>query len=238
MALTDRLQGALDVLSSIALIVASGALIWALFFRGAPAQPRIVSVQGLSIDVSKIANVSGQGPFAIVEFSDYQCPFCAKHAQETLPAIKRSLMKSGQVRYVTLHYPLEQLHPLALEASEASECAGQQGRFWEMHERLFGDPTGLTTTDLVNHARALRLDSIQFQQCLSSDEMLEKIRSHQAEGRRLGIGGTPVFFVGRVRQDGGIDLARRINGAVPVSVFAEEINELGLAGDARLKGEM
>jgi protein-disulfide isomerase len=219
------------VISSIALVVASGALIWAVFFRNAPAQPGtpqpIMAVQGLHLDAGKVTHVSGKGRVAIVEFSDFQCPYCAKHAKDTLPAIKRDLVASGNVRYVALHYPIEELHPRALQASEASECAGKQNRFWEMHERLFSEPSALTRADFIRDAEAVSLDVGAFVQCLDSHETLDKIRGDQAEGRRLGVRGTPAFFIGKVRADGGIDLVTRISGAAPAEVFAEQIAALG-----------
>ena len=231
MTLAGRMKTALDVISSIALVVAAASLTWTLFFRNAPAQAgppqQITPVKGLHLDAGKITNVSGTGRIAIVEFSDFQCPFCASHARDTLPTIRRDLVESGNVQYVALHYPIEEIHPFALQASEASECAGNQGRFWEMHERLFNESSAMTKADFVRHAEALSLDSGRFVQCLDSHETLDKIRADQAEGRRLGVRGTPAFFIGTVRGDGGIDLVTRISGAAPAKVFAEQIDALG-----------
>jgi protein-disulfide isomerase len=230
MSLAGRMKNALDVLSTIAVILAAGMLMWTLLIRprAAPgSRQQVEQVQGLQIDGGKIIHVSGKGPIAIVEFSDFQCPFCGTYARETLPAIKRDLVDSGAVRYVALHFPLEQIHPLAMEAAEAAECAGKQDHFWEMHERLFVDAKALAPAQLVQHAQAIGLDQALFKQCIEEDQTLEKVRADQAEGRRLGLTGTPSFFIGTMRADGGISLVRRIRGAAPVEVFAEEIAKLG-----------
>jgi hypothetical protein len=130
------IKGALDVASSMALIVACGAFVWTVFFRESAAtraggEP-VEALEGLRLDAVNATNVVGHGPVAIVEFSDFQCPFCIKHANEVLPRLKDALITSGKARYVALHFPIEQIHPLALKAGEAAECAGKQDRFWEM----------------------------------------------------------------------------------------------------------
>lgn len=230
MTVATRLHRALDVLSSLAVVVIAGLSIWTLYSRSSAARPgperQVSAVAGLRLGAEKITNVTGAGQVAIVEFSDFQCPFCVKHASETLPAIKRTFVESGGVRYVALHYPLESIHPLALQASEASECAGRQGRFWEMHERLFADPSTLTRERFLRDAETLGLDSARFTRCLESHETLDKIRTDQAEGKRLGVTGTPAFFIGTVHPDGGIELVTRIRGAARVDVFAEQIAAL------------
>jgi protein-disulfide isomerase len=90
---------------------------------------------------------TGDGPFkgapdarvTVVEFSDYQCPFCGRHARETLPKIDETYIKTGKVKYVFRDFPLERIHPNAVKAAEAARCAGESGKYWEMHNRLFGD---------------------------------------------------------------------------------------------------
>jgi protein-disulfide isomerase len=117
---------------------------------------------------------------------------------------------------------------MALKASEAAECASKQGRFWEMHERLFANSATLSPDGFVRHAESIGLDGDAFSECLEHRQTLEKIRDDQAEGRRLGVTGTPAFFLGMVRADGGIDLVRRIRGSVPSEVFTTHVAKLGL----------
>jgi protein-disulfide isomerase len=120
-----------------------------------------------------------------------------------------------------MHYPLEQIHPLALAASEAAECAARQGRFWEMHGRLFDGPNALAASSLVQHAQALGINQTEFTECLTRHVTLERIHADQTEGQRLGVRATPSFFIGIVRSDGGIDLARRIRGALTAERFTQ-----------------
>lgn len=229
MSLISRVKSVLDLGSTILVIVAAGALLWTLLVKqpAAPvAQQRVEQVAGLRIDSAQITHVSGTGRIAIVEFSDFQCPFCRSYATQTLPTIRRNFVETGHVRYIAMHYPIEEIHPLALGASEAAECAGRQGRFWEMHGRLFDGANGLTTADLAQHAQVLELDKAQFTDCLISHSTVEKVHADQKEGRRLGVRGTPAFFVGTVRQDGGIDLVRRIRGAATADILAQQIDEV------------
>ena len=227
-------KATLDVVSSLAVIVAAVVLTWTLVRNrtdssevasGAPGRAPVEDVSGLWIDAAKITNVQGEGRAVIVEFSDFQCPFCGRHARDTFPAIERDIIKAGRARYIAFHFPLDGIHPLALKAGEAAECAARQGRFWEMHERLFADTNALAPTELVRHADAIGLDKERFEACLAG-EALEKVRADQAEGRRLGVMGTPSFFLGTMRGDGGVDLVRRIGGIATIETFEEEIAKL------------
>ena len=190
-----------------------------------PRAQRIERLDGQRIDAERISHVIGNGDIVIVEFSDFECPFCGQYARETLPTVKRDLVESGMVRYVVLHYPLETIHPHALKASEAVECADRQGHFWEMRERLFSNQAALAPVELIRHAEALGLDSKRFDQCVNGGEAVQRVRADVAEGRRLGVLGTPSFFIGTIRADGGIDLVKRMQGAVPADLLASEVRE-------------
>ena len=95
----------------------------------------------------------------IVEFTDYQCPFCSRYVRETYPQLDKEYVQTGKVKYVLRDLPLEAIHPLAMKAAEAAHCAGEQGKYWEMHDRLFANQTELARTDLAKHAQALGLDA-------------------------------------------------------------------------------
>ena len=179
-----------------------------------------------SLDPSQATNRLGTGRVAIVEFTDYQCPFCQKHASETLPVIKQQLVASGQASYFSLNFPLEKIHPLSVLAGEAAECAARQDQFAKMQESLFANPKALSRSDLSIYAKALDLNMDQFDRCLNQHESREKVLGDQNIGRKLGITGTPAFFIGIMRDDGGVDFARRINGAAPFETFAEEVETL------------
>jgi protein-disulfide isomerase len=180
-----------------------------------------------------ITHVRGTGSVALVEFADYECPFCARHAKETAPTIKEELLDSGQIQHVFFNFPLA-IHAHAQKAGEAAECAARQGRFWEMHERLFEDTSALADTDLIAKAAAIGLDVTKFRECLTSGATASDVRADLDEGRRLGVNSTPSFFVGVRQPDGTISLLRRISGAVPFATLSEAIQAAAVSQRARL----
>src|SRR5439155_17461435 len=132
----------------------------------------------------------------MVEFSDYQCPFCGRHANETFAPLMEQYVKTGKVRYIFKNFPLESIHPLAEKAAEAAECMGEQGKYWEGHERLFKNQQALDVKELPAHALVLGLDVPKFQQCLDSGKYTAKVKADVAEGTKLNVRGTPSFFFG------------------------------------------
>jgi protein-disulfide isomerase len=131
-------------------------------------------------------------PVTIVEFSDFECPYCgAAH-----PLLKRLLREhEGQVRIVFMHYPIVDAHPQAMQAARASIAAGNQGKFWEMHDLMFEHQDALTDEDLEGYAEGLRLDMTRFRADMRSDATQRTIEQQKALGRRAGVTGTPTFFV-------------------------------------------
>jgi protein-disulfide isomerase len=225
MSFAHRAKIVFDIGSTLVVTAAAGALLWTLYkddSRANAAAPRVQTVTGLSIDGAKVTKRLGDSLVALVEFSDFECPFCAKHARETYPSIRRELIDQNKVTYVAFAFPLDTIHPQARKASEAAECAARQGRFWQMHERLFADPKALAIADLSESAAAIGLDTTRFETCISI-EAAEAVTADLAEGKRLNVNSTPTFFVGRVQSDGSIDLLKRIQGAVPFETFAEAI---------------
>lgn len=219
--ISKLLRGSLEVVSTVALTAASVALLWNLARTPdgpPPPPPPVERVDGLRIDGIKVRNRAGTSNVAIVEFSDYQCPYCAKYAKETYPAIRQKLVASGHASYVSFALPLEGIHPRARSASEAAECAARQDRFWQMHERLFASADALAPDDLVAKAESIGLDLSQFKECLAGGASAE-ISADIAEAKRLKVSSTPTFFVGLIEEDGSIRLERRINGAVPFEHF-------------------
>ena len=133
----------------------------------------------------------------IVEYGDFECPNCKQAA----PAVRMLLKRFGDVaRFVYRHYPLEEVHPHALQAAEAAECAGTQGRFWEMHEQLFEHQTHLDLADLRAYAEEMGLDIHHYTAQMDDHVYLQRIGQHIDSGRRSGVRGTPGFFVnGRIQ---------------------------------------
>lgn len=163
----------------------------------------------------------------LIEFSDYQCPFCARHSLETIPQLEREYIATGKVKYVFRNFPIESIHPQAFKAHEAANCAGEQGKYWEMHDRLFANQKMLGLKDLPTHAQSLELDLGKFQQCLESGKHAAKIRSDLADGQKAGVQGTPTFFLAVTEpNDTNLKALRVIRGAQPYAGFKQAIDSL------------
>lgn len=161
-------------------------------------------------------------PVTMVEFSDYQCPYCRRFFEQTLPAIKKEYVDTGKLRYVFRDFPLDQIHPQARKAAEAAKCAGEQGRYWEMHDALFRNQDDLTVPKLKEYAAGVPLDAAAFGACLDSGKFAREVERDQEDGAKAGVRGTPAFFVGTTRGADPID-GLLISGALPLNEFRQEI---------------
>jgi protein-disulfide isomerase len=163
---------------------------------------------------SKLAGV------VLIEFSDYQCQHCRRFATQTMKQIETDYIGSGRVGFILRHSPSEDVHEYAFKAAEAVQCAGAQGRFWEMHRRLFEEPMALGEKELLEHAQTLGLDIAAFQQCLSSEETAMALRRQMRETAAIGLKGTPLFLVGvKKPNDNNVRVLRMIPGTYPYDVF-------------------
>jgi len=194
------------------------------FLQGRAAQPNLpppnltVRVDGSPFKGKESAKLT------LIEFSDYQCPFCARHFRETLPQIERDYVKTDKLRYVFRDFPIESIHREAFKAHEAANYAGEQGRYWEMHDRLFQNQNQLGAAELPKHAEAIGLNLPAFQQCLNSAKQAGEIRKDLEDGQKAGVNGTPTFFLGLQEADGKtIKVLRTILGAQPYAQFKQAI---------------
>ena len=159
-------------------------------------------------------------PITLIEFSDFQCSFCRKFWQTTLPEIDKKYISTGNVRFVYRHFAI--LGKPSVAAAQASECAHEQGKFWEYHDKLFanaGSPFAFSYGKLRAYAQELGLHSKAFNQCLDSQKYLKKVDEETAVGASLGARGTPTFFLH------GQLIAGRIVGAQPFEVFESVIEK-------------
>jgi protein-disulfide isomerase len=152
----------------------------------------------------------------IVEFSDFQCPYCSR-AHDTVEEVMRTY--AGKVKLVFRHMPLVQIHPQAFKAAEASNCAHDQGKFWEFHDVLFKNQQALGPDQLKQYAQQMGLDAAKFNACLDGGGKADQVRADMKDAETAGVQGTPAFFVNGVF----------LNGAVPVTDF-REIIDAELAG--------
>jgi protein-disulfide isomerase len=164
-------------------------------------------------------------PVTIVEFSDYQCPFCQRFFSTTLPALRKDYIDAGKVRYVFRDFPIDQIHPHARQAAVAAHCAGEQDRYWEMHDALFQNQRALAPPQLVEHARSIGLDGPAFDACLSSDRHAARIERGLADGAAAGVRGTPGFVIGRTTA-GDVVEGTPIRGAQPIETYRRIIDQL------------
>ena len=200
------------------------------------AGPRVPDVNGKAFDLGENSvKGSDQATVALLEFTDYQCPFCSRHFLQTHPLIERNYVDTGKIRYVSLDLPIPSLHPLAFKAAEASHCAKDQGRFWEMHDRLFKNQKALEPW--ISHAEALGLDVAQFEDCLSTGKHREAIRRDMSEASKAGASGTPSFVVGVVDSQDPKKVVglKFIRGAQPYATFQQALDEALALGSAPLE---
>ena len=164
-------------------------------------------------------------PVTIIEFSDFQCPYCGRFFKSTLTEIERDYIKTGKVRYVFRDFPLD-FHKQAPKASEAANCAGEQGKYWEMHDKLFANQNALMVDKLKQYAAEIGLDSGTFDACLDSGKYAEEINRDIEDGKKAGVSGTPSFFIGKSQGKGKEITGKRIVGARPYESFKQVIDQL------------
>ncbi|HKY20360.1 MAG TPA: thioredoxin domain-containing protein [Vicinamibacterales bacterium] len=165
----------------------------------------------------------------LIEFSDFQCPFCARHARGAYEQIQREYVNSGKVQYAFRHFPLEHIHPLARQAAEAAVCADEQGRFWEFHDRLLLNQQALAKENLKTHAADVHVDSAKFDTCLAKPQTAARVTQDVSDARRLGLRATPAFIIGELQEGGTVRALHRIVGARPFEVFKTALDALIVA---------
>lgn len=190
--------------------------------RPAPRDPIMEAPPGMTVPLADApSRGDAAAPVVMVEFSDYECQFCGRFARDSFPSIDREFIKTGKVRHVFRAFPLESIHKQAFKAHEAAACAGSQGKYWQMHDRLFANQRALGPDDLLSHAAAAGLDMTAFRGCLDAGTMAAKVRRDIDAGMQLGIQGTPLFLIGRLGPGGDLTVLKGISGAQPFSVFKQ-----------------
>ena len=184
------------------------------------------SVSGnLKVEIEANDQVLGDknADISIVEFSDFQCPFCERVYSGALTDFKDSdYFKNDQVNLIYKQFPLTSIHPQAQKAAEASLCASDQGKFWEYHDTIFANQQTLDETSLKSYAQQLGLDSATFNACLDGDEKASEVSKESQQGIKAGGQGTPYFVVINNKNK----KTQAVSGAVPFSEFESAINSL------------
>lgn len=235
----EKTRSILEIVTNIAIAAAAIAVVYRLLIApspqvitppGAGGGPAGASVQdiadkGLTTTLAT-ANRAGNASadVVLVEFTDYECPFCARYATDTLGQVRKAFVDTGKVQYALKNYPITQIHKFATTAAEAAACAGQQGKYWEMHGRLFERQKEFAQEIWKDEARALGLDGAAFDTCMGGT-MAARVKEDLAEATKLGVQATPTFFVGRRQDDGTVKLVSTIRGAQSFEVFERSLNE-------------
>lgn len=179
---------------------------------------------------------SADAPITLIEYSDFTCGYCAKFFQETWPRLRAKYIDTGKVRFVYRDYPRSD-QGIGVEAAVAARCAGVQGRYWQMHDRLFSERGRLDSGAFKGYAKVMGLDQTAFDKCFDERRHLESIFQDRNDANRWGFHGTPGFILMRtVGEPTEKEPAVAIPGAVPFNEFAEEIDRM-LAAAPRSQGK-
>lgn len=224
----STVKSVLDVGATVAMLVAAGAMVWAVTRgpSGASPSPPVptgpVSLEG--------APVMGDpaGKVVLIEFSDFECPFCGRFSKEVLPAIKAKYVDTGLVQLAFRHFPLDAIHPRAVAAAIAAVCAQEQGKFWEFHDLLFEDVKRLSDEDITAYAGAVSLNMETFTTCLSNDgEASKRVSADRTQANSLSLRGTPAFLVGTQTEDGQVRVVEVIAGMPSVERLSAVLDGIG-----------
>jgi protein-disulfide isomerase len=178
-----------------------------------------------SVSIGKENPVLGaaDAPVTVVEFTDYQCPFCKRFIQSTFPVLKHDFIDTGKVRWIVHDLPLG-FHPNAHKAAQAAHCAGDQGKYWQMRDILFRNNANLGIEKLPGYAREIGLDGSAFDACLSSDRHQAQIEQDAQAANRIKITGTPSFIIGKTAGD--TVSGQLVIGAQPTTIFTAGIQRV------------
>ena len=202
--------------AALAVGLGGGVLAADLFFEPAATGDRIsqqASLVHVPID-GRPSKGPEDAPVTLVEFTDYQCPFCESHFRETSPQLLARY--EGRLKYVVLNFPVDDIHPQARKAAEAAECAYEQRKFWEYHDLLFQDQQSLGVDNLKQYAVVLGLDKNDFDTCLDSGSTAERVVRDVRVGLTAGVRGTPTFFIN----------GRMLEGSQPLRSFEAIIDSV------------
>lgn len=224
----------LERLSFVAVIVVAALVIWKQLHlpeNSSPARTELVVPKEPVSLANTHTTGSSAAPVGLVIFSDFQCPFCGKFAQETWPRIEKEFVAGGHVFVGFWNVPLKSLHPTAVHAATVAECAGRQGKFWQVHDLFFGvrNVAPALTKDatrefIETRIASLELDHSALKDCISSDAS-QKVQRDVSGAAALGVQSTPNFLVGRLEADHTLRATKWIRGAKPVEEFRTALSE-------------
>jgi protein-disulfide isomerase len=219
------IKSAFETGTTFVVLVASILVIRHVLTTPAPPRPALrpeIQLPGsaVSIEGAKLKG-SEQAKVVLIEYSDFQCPFCTRFATQVLPVLEKEYVTQGKLRIAFRHLPLVSIHPHAEAAAAAAECAADQGRFWDLHDGFFRQAE-LTADRIAAEVARLALDQKRYDACMDADA-IERVRTEAATAQRFKIASTPAFLVGEIQADGKVLIRRSIGGAQPVEQFRKAI---------------
>ena len=220
----------LDLVSTVAIVITCGFLVWFLFTASqrASAPKREVRLLTDPVDVSDSPHLgdSSVGNVLLV-YSDFVCPFCARFGQNNLPVLRQEYVTPGRLQIVFRNLPLTTIHPTATKAAVAAECAAKFGHFWEMHDQLFSHQSEFDETHFAQWTGHIGLTEAQYQSCSEpalAKEITARIDADSSEAKSMGINSTPSFVFGRRQADGRVHLVKALQ--VGADRLPDELNRL------------
>jgi protein-disulfide isomerase len=182
-----------------------------------PTRAKLTDLRGVSMLGSKTA------PLTIVEYTDYQCPFCQRFHVTAFADIKKEYIDTGKVRFFSKDMPLD-FHPNAMRAAQAARCAGEQSKFWELRDTMGANPEKLDLDHILGFAGDLKMDTTALRACIESSKYKEAVQRDVLEGMKIGANGTPTFVVGKSSGEG-VD-GELMVGAMPFQMFDAKLKEI------------
>jgi len=208
---SGRAKAVVDVAASVAMLLAAAVIIWNGFGRQYFANRNREKLPRMPIELTADTPMRGKSSVqtVVLEFSDFECPFCGKFAKEVLPWLEENYVVPGRTKLAFIHLPLREIHPFAGAAAESAACAEQQGQFWPFHDLLFVDRRRLAPEDLASNAAKLGLNLDRFRDCLSA-EATSKGERYLELAQSLNIVSTPTLVFGRIQENGQVVPVERL----------------------------
>jgi protein-disulfide isomerase len=199
------------------------AVVAGVSFSAAPKDPDEPQFVHVALDAREYSLGRSDAPLTLLEFTDYQCPYCRRFQAEAWPLIKKNWIDTGKLRFIVRDLPL-QFHSSALPAAEAAHCAGEQGKFWEMHHALLTGDDPLANGGIDRRATQLGLDLERLHACTKANRYESAIARNIATAEALNVNGTPAFVLGRMA-NGGLE-GQLVSGAQPYVEFDAAFKQL------------
>lgn len=220
-------SGVADIALALACVVVAGLSVqrWHESRQAGQVPEQVATIDAVEIDTTERASEGSEDArFGIIEFSDFQCPFCAKFASEVYPQLKQEFVDKGLLRRIHMNLPLG-AHPAAREAAEGAECARQADKFWPMHTRLFAHQGALSSDAIASYAAEVGVAPASYRECMSNSAG-RRVDDDLRVAASLEVRNTPTFYLGRFEPRGVFIAETRIMGAQSYEVFKKALSAI------------